>query len=87
MATLTVSVPDATKDWIEDLARRGEIPDSGDYLADLVRRDRERRGETLSLDDLRAIVADARRNGVSGRSHAEIFAEAEAIVKHRQAGG
>lgn len=83
MATMTVSLPDQMKDWIEDLTRKGEYSSSSDYVRDLVRRDRERRERDMSLDDLRQLVADARAGGVSPRSIDEIFEDAQKIVQAR----
>ena len=83
MATMTVSLPDQMKDWIEALTQNGEYASSSDYVRDLVRRDRERRGQDLTLEDLRNLVADARAGGISPRTVDDIFAEAKQIVQTR----
>lgn len=83
MATMTVSLPDPMKDWIETLTQNGEYASSSDYVRDLVRRDRERRKQELTIDELRQLVADAKASGVSRRSAAEIFAEAKRTVRAR----
>lgn len=83
MATMTVSLPDPMKDWIEALTRSGEYASSSDYVRDLVRRDRERRSQELTLDDLRQLVADARAGGVGTKTPAQIFARAKEIVRAR----
>ncbi len=83
MATMTVSLPDPMKDWIETLTRDGEYSSSSDYVRDLVRRDRERRREEMTLEELRQLIADARDSGISTRSPDQIFAEARAIVRAR----
>lgn len=36
MATMTVSLPDPMKDWIEEQIRRGEYASASDYVRDLV---------------------------------------------------
>ena len=83
MATMTVSLPDPMKDWIETLTQRGEYASSSDYVRDLVRRDRERRNQELTIEELRAIVADARASGIAKSSPDEIFAKAKEIVRAR----
>jgi antitoxin ParD1/3/4 len=67
MATMTVSLPEQMKDWIEGLARTGEYSTTSDYVRDLVRRDKERRGQELTLDELRQLVADAKASGTNNR--------------------
>jgi antitoxin ParD1/3/4 len=88
MATMTVSLPDPMKDWIETLTRKGEYASSSDYVRDLVRRDRERRdserrGQDMTLEELRQLVADAKGSGISTRSVEDIFQEARKIVRAR----
>ncbi|ESQ90165.1 hypothetical protein ABAC460_10465 [Asticcacaulis sp. AC460] len=50
---------------------------------DLVRRDCERRGQELTLDELRQLVVDARASGTSARTVEDIFEEAKKIVRTR----
>ncbi len=83
MATMTVSLPEPMKDWIETLTRNGEYASSSDYVRDLVRRDRERRNQELTLEELRQIVADARAGGIGNRSPDQIFAEARDLARAR----
>ncbi len=75
MATMTVSLPDPMKDWIETQIRRGDYASTSDYVRDLVRRDRARREQELTLEDLRQKLAASRGSGVSGRTVEDIFAE------------
>ncbi len=61
MATMTISLPDPMKEWIEAQIRQGDYASTSVYVRDLVRRDRERRAHPeLTLEDLRRIVDDAR---------------------------
>jgi antitoxin ParD1/3/4 len=83
MATMTVSLPDPMKDWIEAQITRGEYASVSDYVRDLIRRDRARRETELSIDDLRKLVVDAKASGVSNRSVDEIFADAEKVARSR----
>jgi antitoxin ParD1/3/4 len=82
MATMTVSLPDPMKEWIEMQVEDGEYASSSDYVRDLIRRDRERRNEAR-LEELRRHVDEGLNGGVSTRSTEEIFAEAVAIAKAR----
>lgn len=83
MATMTVSLPDPMKEWIEAQIRQGDYASVSDYVRDLVRRDRDRREQELTLDELRKKLADSRESGVGTRSVDEIFAEARDIAKAR----
>ena len=83
MATMTVSLPDPMQEWIEAQVRRGEYASVSDYLADLVRRDREGRVGELSPQELRRKLEASRASGVSSRSVNDIFAEAQRIAAAR----
>ncbi len=83
MATMTVSLPDPMKEWIEAQIRKGDYATASDYVRDLVRRDRARRGQELTIEELRQIVADSRASGTGARSMDELFDEAERIVAAR----
>lgn len=87
MATMTISLPDPMKDWIEARIRQGDYASTSDYVRDLVRRDRERSVHAeLTLADLQRIVADARISGVTDQSVSSILAEARAAVEARREG-
>ena len=77
MATLTVSLPDEMTEFVEAQVGEG-FADTSAYLADLVRRDQEKR-----IDELRHIVEDSLASGVSTRTTKEIFQEAVSIAKAR----
>ena len=82
MATMTISLPDPMKDWIEAQIKQGEYASTSDYVRDLVRRDRERRSHPdLTMDDLRRIVEEARASGVSDKSVSDILANAKKQAK------
>jgi antitoxin ParD1/3/4 len=83
MATMTVSLPDPMKDWIEAQIQQGDYASVSDYVRDLVRRDRDRREQALTLDELRKKLADSRESGIGVRTVDEIFAEARDIAKAR----
>ncbi|HEY0120723.1 MAG TPA: type II toxin-antitoxin system ParD family antitoxin [Rhizobium sp.] len=83
MATMTVSLPDQMKDWIEMQIRKGEYASTSDYVRDLVRKDRARRGEDYTIEELREIFADAKAGGVSAQTVEEIRAEALQTARAR----
>lgn len=77
MATMTISLPDPMKDWIEAQIKRGEYASTSDYVRDLIRRDKERRARPeLTIEDLREIVEASRASGISTKSVSDILAEA-----------
>jgi antitoxin ParD1/3/4 len=84
--TLTISLPDAVKDWLDERVEDGEYATASDYLSDLVRRDREERDADHDerLEELRRIVDESIASGIRTRSSAEIFAEAEEISRRRR---
>jgi len=83
MATMTVSLPDPMKDWIEAQIRQGDYASVSDYVRDLVRRDRDRREQELTLEELRKKLAESRESGIGVRTVDDIFAEARDIAKAR----
>jgi len=83
MATMTVSLPDPMKDWIEAQIQQGDYASVSDYVRDLVRRDRDRREQELTMDELRQKLAASKESGISTRTVEEIFAEAQEIAKGR----
>jgi len=83
MATMTVSLPDPMKEWIEAQISKGDYASVSDYVRDLVRRDRDRRDHVLTRDELRAKLAASLDSGLSVRSVDDIFAEALQLAKGR----
>ena len=80
MATMTVSLPDPMKDWIEAQIKVGDYASSSDYVRDLVRRDREHKDKITAL---RRLIDEAEASGISPRTLDEIFAEARATARQR----
>lgn len=83
MATMTVSLPDPLKDWIEERVAAEDFASASDYLRELVRRDRQRQDRDERLDALRNRIAESFGGGRGSRSVGEIFAEAEAEARRR----
>ena len=85
MATMTISLPDPMKDWIEAQIRQGDYASTSDYVRDLVHRDRERRAQPeLTIQDLRRIVDESRASGSSPCKVPDIVARARTHVQGAQ---
>ncbi|TKT81401.1 type II toxin-antitoxin system ParD family antitoxin [Aquamicrobium sp. LC103] len=80
MATVTVSVPDQIKEWIDAQVREGQFSSSGDYISELVRRDRD---HDERLAELRRIVAEGLESGISTMTFEERIAEGNRIARER----
>ena len=86
MATMTISLPDPMKDWIEAQIKQGDYASTSDYVRDLVRRDRIRREQPeLTLEDVRQIVAESRVSGRTDATVTDVLAEAKKVAKARVA--
>ena len=84
MATMTISLPDPMKEWIETRIKQGEYASASDYVRDLVRRDRgQMEPPELTIEDVRRIVDEARKGGVSTKTLDDIIAEGDRIAKAR----
>jgi antitoxin ParD1/3/4 len=84
MATMTISLPDPMKEWIETRIKQGEYASASDYVRDLVRRDRGRmEPPELTIEDVRRIVDEARKGGVSDKTLDDIMAEGDRVAKAR----
>jgi antitoxin ParD1/3/4 len=81
--TMTVSLPEPMKEWVEAQIRSGDYASASDYVRDLLRRDRARKGGKLTLAELRGVVADSKASGIGGRSLDALFAEAERVARGR----
>jgi antitoxin ParD1/3/4 len=84
MATMTLSLPDPMKEWIEAETSKGDYASTSDFMRDLVRRERERRERSMTLGELRELIAEARTSGPSNQSFEEIIAEGERLARSRR---
>ncbi|MDB5528049.1 MAG: type toxin-antitoxin system ParD family antitoxin [Devosia sp.] len=87
MATMTVSLPDPMKDWIEEQVKRGDYASTSDYVRDAVRRDRDRRDPNYqyTLEEFQQMLEDSANSGISEKTPKEIFEEARQLVAARRA--
>jgi antitoxin ParD1/3/4 len=86
MVTLTISLPDTMKDWLEEQVEDGEYATASDYLSDLVRRDREEQGRDHDerLEELRRIVDESIASGISEDTLEDRIAKGNAILLERR---
>lgn len=84
MATMTVSLPDAMKEWIESETAKGDYASTSDFMRDLVRRERERREPRMTLEELRKKLAESRASGVSDKTFEEIIADGRRLAESRR---
>jgi antitoxin ParD1/3/4 len=75
MATLSLSLPDAMKAWVEAQTRSGQYNNASEYVRDLIRRDQK---EREALARLQAAIDQGRRSGVSDESADELLMAAKA---------
>jgi len=74
MATVTISLPDPMKDWIEGQASNGQFSGVSDYIRDLVRQDQGRKGEREAL--IQALIKGEESGPAREWTSEELHAEA-----------
>lgn len=67
MATMTVSVPDPMKNWVQGQVETGKYANASDYVRNLIRRDQEK------IEVLRRTLLEGERSGVSRRKVEDIM--------------
>lgn len=84
MASMTISLPDPMKDWLERHVAESGYASASDYLGELIRRDRQSHAiPDLTIDDLRQIVGEARASGDGGKPLKTIISEGDRIAAAR----
>jgi antitoxin ParD1/3/4 len=81
MVTMSVSVPERMKDYIDAQIEAGDFTDAGDYLRDLIRRDQNRQ-----LEELRATVDEALAGGISARTFEQRIADGDRLLESELTG-
>lgn len=69
MATLTMSLPEPLKEWVETQARSSRYGDAAAYVRDLIRQDQDR---VAGIAALQAQVTEGLESGISARSADDI---------------
>jgi antitoxin ParD1/3/4 len=68
MATLSISLPDSMRDFVESQVATGQFADTSDYFRDLIRERQQ------AVDRLSALLEEGEASGISPRSFDEIIA-------------
>ncbi|RYE59823.1 MAG: type II toxin-antitoxin system ParD family antitoxin [Hyphomicrobiales bacterium] len=69
MATLTISISDEMRGWIEEQVRSGRYPDANAVFADLIREDQAR---AEAIAELQALIDEGLASGISDRTPEDI---------------
>lgn len=72
MATITVSLPEAMKGWVDQQANSGQFSGVSDYIRDLVRRDQQQKDVDQAL--LQALREGEQSGPVVTRSREDLLA-------------
>ena len=75
MASVKLSLSDPMKQWVEAQAKSGHYADAGDFVRDLIDREKQRRDAIAAMQ---CRVDEALASGIGNRSSDALFAEAEA---------
>ena len=78
MATMTVSLPDQLKDWVDERVKNDRYLTASDYVRELIRRDREQR------EALVAALIEGEQSGASKRTVQDIAASAKSKLSNGQ---
>ncbi|WP_187334694.1 ribbon-helix-helix domain-containing protein [Novosphingopyxis iocasae] len=62
MGDMNISIPPALEDWVETRLAEGRYLDAGDYVRDLMRRDRERTEDENAW--LKQLADEGRASGI-----------------------
>lgn len=73
MTTMTVSIPDSMKVWIEQQTSSGRYASASDYVCHLIQSDQER---TAKIAHIQALVTEGIKSGIGRRSMDELKAAA-----------
>jgi antitoxin ParD1/3/4 len=78
----TITLTDKQDEWVKAQIARGDYTNDSEYFRDLVRRDQEQNTKFKALKDA---IQEGLDSGISRRTVGEIWAEAEARFKERNA--
>ena len=80
MGDMNISIPPALEDWVETRLAEGRYLDAGDYVRDLMRRDRERTEDENAW--LRQLADEGRTSGIIQMESGDVI---EAIISDHPA--
>jgi len=70
----TITLTDKQDEWVKEQIASGDYTNDSEYFGDLIRRDQE---QDAKFQALKAAIQEGLDSGVSDRTVAEIWAEAE----------
>ena len=70
MVSMSITLPDPMKDWVEDQAQTGRYADASDYIRDLIRQDQE---QIDKIARMQLLVDEALASGDSDETMADIL--------------
>ena len=70
MVSMSITLPDPMKDWVEDQAQTGRYADASDYIRDLIRQDQE---QTDKIARMQLLVDEALASGDNDETMADIL--------------
>ena len=74
MASISISLPDLMKDWVETQTNSGRYDNASEYVRDLIRHDQDRASKIAAMQKL---VDEAFESGVSDKSLDDIWTAAK----------
>lgn len=83
MATITISLPDAMKEWVEAQAATGRFGNSNEVVLDLIRREQVRSEKIAAMNRM---VEEGLASGISDRTVEEVLEEARRTALARASG-
>lgn len=78
----TITLTDKQDEWVKTQIEGGDYTNDSEYFRDLIRRDQE---QNARFNALKGAVREGLHSGTSTRSIGEIWAEAEARYKAKNA--
>jgi antitoxin ParD1/3/4 len=76
MATVSLSLPDEMKEWLDERVKNSRYATASDYMRDLIRRDHDERAALVTA------LVEGEQRGTSQRSVREIAAAARLKLLH-----
>jgi antitoxin ParD1/3/4 len=76
MATVSISLPDEMKEWLDERLKNSRYATADDYVRDLIRRDHDKRAALVEA------LIEGEESGTSDRSVREIAGAARSKLLH-----
>lgn len=80
MANMTITLSDDMQAWVDENASAQDFETSGDYVRDLIEKDRKR---TEAIAHIQKLLDEGRASGISTLSREELLQEAKRRAAER----